>query len=84
MTCANSELGFVSLLCDKLKDKLNEPVGSVAVGNVDLKDYDLYVNWQRVWNSVALTSRSSNNQFLHYKSIQRRNKTKEALSTGDS
>ena len=45
--------------------------GSWICNLFDLRDFDITINWQRVWNNISLSSWKYNPQLINYKLIQR-------------
>ena len=63
--------GPVSYIYQKLQQRSQTYMGIVDVWNIDLKPYNVTINWQRVWKNIPDTSRNYTNQVLNYKMIHR-------------
>ena len=64
-------VGPVSHIYQKLQQRSQTYMGIVDVWNIDLKSYNVTIDWQRVWKNIPDTSHNYNNQVLNYKMIHR-------------
>ena len=62
-------VGPVSHIYQKLQLRSQTYMGIVDVWNIDLKSYNVTIDWQRVWKNIPDTSRNYTNQVLNYKMI---------------
>ena len=70
MVTSNITKGFVSHVYGELQKATNTFMGITTIWNVELRDHG-QVDWRRVWNNIAITSRNYNHQMIHYKLIHR-------------
>ncbi len=61
----------VSLIYNKIIDCITKPLSIKTIWNRELSDLNLFVNWERVWSNLSLTSKNLAHRLIHFKVIHR-------------
>ncbi len=61
----------VSLIYNKIIDCITKPLSIKTIWNRELSDFNLSVDWERVWSNLSLTSKNLAHRLIHFKVIHR-------------
>ncbi len=61
----------VSLIYNKIIDCITKPLSIKTIWNRELSDFNLSVDWERVWSNLSLTSKNLAHHLIHFKVIHR-------------
>lgn len=66
-----SSAGLVSRIYEQLILKLDKNLGVIESWNRDLKEMDLELNWENVWDNVFFASKNPAHQLVHFKFVHK-------------
>jgi len=61
----------VSLIYSRVNDQITKPLPITSIWSRELYDFNLSLDWERVWSNLALTSKNLAHRLIHYKVIHR-------------